>query len=94
MGQVKFGTKQLNNPTPHNVSMLFDFMAGALGIIGGFVTTAAFISHDVSDVISSVISALLIPLLLLAKRFFGVTTPPEDVPVDQVSEMETKPKDP
>lgn len=93
MGEIKFGSRQLKNPTPHNVSMLFDFMAGALGIIGGFVTTAAFISHNVSDVVSSVISALLIPLLLLGKRFFGVTTAPEAVPSEQVTEMETTPKD-
>ncbi len=90
---IKFGSHQLKNPTPHNVSMLFDFLAGALGIIGGFITTAAFISHSVSDVLSSVISALLIPLLLLGKRFFGVTSAPEEIPSSQVTEMDTKPKD-
>ncbi len=92
MGQIKFGSRQLKNPTPHNVSMLLDFIAGVLGIISGYVTTAAFISRDVSDVISSVISALLIPLILLAKRFFGVTEAPDEVSVDKVSEMETKEK--
>lgn len=90
MGQIKFGSKQLKNPTPHNVSMLFDFLAGACGIIAGFVTTAAFIGHTVSDVISSVLTALVIPLLLLAKRFFGVPQQDEQIPVENVNEVETK----
>ncbi len=90
MPSVKFGSQQLRNPTPHHISMLFDFLAGACGIISGFVTTAAFISHNVSDVVSSILTALVIPMLLLSKRFFGVETPAGPIPKEDVIEMDTK----
>ncbi len=90
MAQIKFGTQQLKNPTPHNVSMLFDFLAGVCGIVAAFVTTASFIPHNVSDPISSIMTALFIPLLLLAKRFFGVSPHKDEIPAENVNEMETK----
>ena len=93
MPQIKFGTEQLGNPTPHRVSMLFDFLAGACGIIAGFLATAAFIPNSVSNVLSSVITALIIPLLLLAKRFFGVEKEDKNVHIDNVVEMDTPKKD-
>jgi len=90
---IKFGSKQLNNPTPHNVSMLFDFLAIICGIVGGFLTTASFIPHSVSDPLSTTITALLIPILLAAKRFFGVEVDTRKVLTENVTEIETNPKD-
>lgn len=87
MATTKFGIRQTSNPTPQRIALLFDLLASACGIISGFVTTAAFVSHTVSDIISSILTALVIPLLLLFKRFFGVqvdegtTVPIEDVKV-------------
>ena len=43
--------------------------------------------------ISSILTAVVIPLLLLGKRFFGVETSGEDVPKDDVIEMDTKKED-
>lgn len=69
---VKFGRKQLGRPIPESVSAIADFIAGFLGIISGFLTTAEFIPHKVSDIASPIITALFIPMALYIKRFFGV----------------------
>lgn len=68
---MKFGLGQTGNPTPQRIAILFDVLASICGIVAGFVTTSAFISHNVSDIISSVLTALIIPILMVLKRFFG-----------------------
>lgn len=87
-----FGIKQVNHPTPQRIALLFDLLASAAGIISGFVTSAAFISHNVSDILSSILTALIIPLLLLFKRFFGADIPAKEteVPLSQVTEIKEK----
>ena len=42
-----------------------------------------------SKILPSILTALVIPLLLLGKRFFGVETTGADVPKDDVIEMDT-----
>lgn len=69
---IKFGRKQLGQPVPQSVGAIADFVAGFLGIVSGFMTTAAFVPHKVSDIVSPIITALFIPLALYVKRFFGV----------------------
>lgn len=93
MGQVKFGSKQLRNPTPHKIGILMDFLSGVLSVVSAFFTTASFIDHDVSDIVTGIVSGLLIPILLLAKRFFGVPQTEDEVPVEDVTEVETKSKE-
>jgi hypothetical protein len=87
---MPFGLRQTNKPTPQRIALLFDLLAAACGIISGFVTTAAFISHGVSDVVSSLLTALVIPLLLLFKRFFSVDVDisKTTVPIADVKVME------
>lgn len=87
---MAFGIRETNKPTPQRIALLFDLLAAACGIVSGFVTTAAFISHTVSDVISSLLTALIIPLLLLFKRFFSVDVDDskKTVPISDVKVME------
>lgn len=88
MGEIKFGPKQVNNPTPQKVSLIIDFSVGALSIMCAFFTSASYVSHMFSDIFGSVSTGLLIPLALLAKRFFGNGSGTKaDVPRDQVSEI-------
>lgn len=93
MPATKFGLAQMKHPTPNRMAILFDLLASACGIISGFITSAAFISHSVSDVISSILTALIIPLLLLFKRFFGVEIEKTvtEIPIENVAVMEDKP---
>jgi hypothetical protein len=69
--RMKFGFDQRNKPTPAKINLWVDFIVGICGVLAGFTTNAHFISHSVADVSGSVITALIIPVLLLFKRFFG-----------------------
>lgn len=89
MGQVKFGRKQLGNPVPQSVGLIADFIAGFCGIVAGFMTTAAFVPHSVSDIVSPILTALLIPTALYVKRFFGTSLPPDE-PIDPKDVAEIK----
>jgi hypothetical protein len=90
----KFGTKQVGKPTPAGIATLLDFFAGLCGIVAGFLTTANFIPHNWSDPISTVLTALFIPVLLYMKKFFAIQI--DDVMVDakdvtEMKEPDTKP---
>jgi hypothetical protein len=88
MAIVKFGAKQLGKPTPQRVSVLADFLAGFCGILSGFITTAEFVPHKVSDIASPILTALFIPMALYVKRFFGTQLPANsEVKVSDVSEV-------
>lgn len=89
----KIGYDQRKKPTPGKVNDLFDFLAAVFGIIASFTTTAAFISHSVSDIISPVLTGLCIPILLAAKRFVGSDVKATDVPVGDVQVIEEEKKD-
>ncbi|HYD90361.1 MAG TPA: hypothetical protein VEA37_02615 [Flavobacterium sp.] len=83
--ETKFGPKQINNPTPNWISNFIDFIVGVLGVVSAFLTTAAFIPQNVSDITSSIISGLATPILLYIKRYFGVTTGSTIVHIDDVT---------
>lgn len=87
---MPFGIKQLSNPTPHKVGLLCDFLAAIFGIIAAYLTSASFVSHSVSDVLSSILTGLMIPIILVVKRFFGVEIDTKRIDTDQVTEVETK----
>lgn len=89
----KIGYDQRKKPTPGKVNDLFDFLATVLGIIASFVTTAGFISHTVSDIISPVLTGLFIPILLAGKRFIGADTTKKNIPVGDVQVLEEEIKE-
>ncbi len=68
---MKFGLGQTRKPTPARMNLLFDLLVGVCGVITGFISSASFISYELSDILTPIITALIIPLLLLFKRFFG-----------------------
>lgn len=90
----KFGVKQVGRPVPTGIATLLDFFAGLCGIVAGFLTTAKFIPHNWSDPISTVLTALFIPVLLYMKKYFGTQIDTLMVDAKDVTEMkdpETKP---
>ena len=82
---MKIGIDQFRRPTPNRINILFDFFVGFCGIVAGFCTGSTFISHKLGDIISSILSTLLIPILLLAKRCFGSEVTAHKVPIEYVA---------
>ncbi len=87
---MPFGPKQFNNPTPRSKSIMMDFFVGLSGIVSGFITSASFIPHGLSDPLSSIISSLVIPTLLLMKRMFGEEIDKAKFDIDDVTEIKDK----
>lgn len=84
---TKFNFQQFNKPTPHKISVLIDFLVGFISILNAWMTTASFISHHISDIVGSIVTGLLIPLALLAKRMFGTDVDVSKVAIEEVSEI-------
>lgn len=87
---MAFGPKQINNPTPRSKSILMDFLVGFCSVLSGFLTGASFIPHTWSDPLSTTLSTLIVPTLLLAKRMFGEEINRTSVNIDQVTEIKDK----
>lgn len=92
MGQVKFGTKQLKNPTPANHARVIDITSAVAGGLISWMTTATYIPNNVSNIISSLLG-LIIVMSQILKPFFGVQMRQDEVPVEDVVEVEVKPSD-
>lgn len=91
MAQIKFGTSQLSNPTPSKVSMGINIFIAVGGVIIGWIGTADFITSYNAKVTQSIIG-LAVSLAVVLKPFFGVETSLKNVPIDDVKEMESTPK--
>ena len=89
MAEIKFGRSQLKNPTPAiwaKPVQVFTVLGGvALGWLG---STTMFGIHTTSNIQS--VLGLLIGMANGLLPFLGVSTSGEDVPVEKVTEMETK----
>jgi hypothetical protein len=88
--KIKFGPSQTGKPVPQWVGQVCDFLAGLCGILSGFLTVAEFIPQQFSNIASPVLTALLIPLLLYVKRWFGVEVNTRYMETDQVSEIKNE----
>lgn len=80
MAEVKFGTKQLKNPTPLSRSKPIDIFSGIAGVVIGWLGTAPYIPSHVTNVLVSVLG-LLISVAQVLKPFWGV-------PAEEVTEEE------
>jgi len=89
MAEIKFGRKQLGNPSPANISSIIAIFTVVASIVATWVGTANFIPAKPSTIIQSVLT-LLIGIANGIKPFFGVETNQQKVDVDDVTEMETK----
>jgi hypothetical protein len=88
---IKFNRSQLKNPTPASVSFKINIGIALFSAVGGWIGTASFISASLSTILQSVLS-LLVLICVAIKPFFGVDPIPENVPSEDVKEIEDIPK--
>lgn len=83
---IKFGAKQLKNPTPANWSNAINVLSVILGVIIAWLGTANFIPANTSSIIQS-ICGLFLAIVNGLKPFLGVETTQSDVPISEVTAM-------
>ena len=89
MAQVKFGTKQLGNPTPSRIGSIVKVFTVIGSIVLAWVGTAGFIPLETSGIIQSILG-LLIGIANGILPFFGVQTRQDEVPIEDVKELDEK----
>lgn len=89
MAQVKFGTSQLKNPTPSKWSVGIQIFTVVAAAVLAWLGTASFIHPGTASIIQSVLG-LLITIANGLKPFLGVETNQENIPIENVGEMDTK----
>lgn len=82
---MPFGPKQRGKPTPQWASDLMDLIIRILGIISGFIVVVDFIPSKVSNILSPVLTALLIPLAFELKKWFSSQTTKKKVDIKDVT---------
>lgn len=90
--KTRFGLNQRNNPTPKKVEARLEFAVKALGVVAGYLVIADWVPAQVSNILSPIISSLLMPLLLEAKKLWGVEIDKRYVPTDQVEVIDEEAK--
>lgn len=88
MATIGFGTGQLSNPTPSNLARGLDITTGVSAALITWIGTAAFIPPVLSTILQSILG-LVCTLAMVIKPFFGVVTIKKDVPISDVTSMET-----
>lgn len=91
MTQVKFGASQLKNPTPTKWSNAIQVFTVVGAIVLAWVGTATFIPLGTASVLQSILG-LLIGICNGLKPFLGIETNEQNVPIEQVGEMNTDEK--
>lgn len=91
MGEIKFGRKQINNPTPASINFWLKVVNLVCGASVGWLATSGrsiFHPHTL-DIINGIVGLLLIITNVLAPMF-GVQVQTKDVPVEDVTVIENK----
>jgi Mg2+/citrate symporter len=86
MASIKFGAKQINNPTPRGVILAVRIFTIAAGIFLGWMQTTTFIDKSAQAVISSVLG-LALALVNGIAPLFGVDTTQTVIPKKDVAAM-------
>lgn len=91
MAEVKFGRRQLTNPTPKGIAFKFNVAIAIATAVSGWVSTTPYIPSQPSSLITSLLS-LAVLILMSLKPFYGVETTEKEVPIEDVGQMETEHK--
>lgn len=88
----KFGRRQTGNPIPASFAFWVRVYSAIMVAFMAWMPTAHFISHNFQDVSTSIIG-LTVTIANIILPFFGVQVEEEDVPTEDVKEIEltTKP---
>ncbi len=92
MANITFGKRSLGRPTPTSTSMAIDVISAGCGVIITWLTTAAYIPSNVSNIIASILG-LIILLSQVVKPLFGVRTSATDIPIEDVGAMDANKPD-
>lgn len=84
---MRFGRKQLSNPTPASINFWIRVYTVVAGVFMGWMQTAVFIGPKTQALMSSILG-LTIALGNGVAPFFGVKQDREDIPVDKVTAAE------
>ena len=87
MAEVKFGRKQIGNPTPKGVAFKLNVIMAISTAIAGWINTVDFIPARPSSITAAFLS-LIVLICMALKPFYGVETNEKEVPIEEVSEME------
>jgi len=90
MKKIKFGRKQLDNPTPRGVAFNLNIVMAICTAASSWLSSTPYIPAKPSTIASSILG-LVVLLCMAIKPFYGVETTEKTVPVKDVSEMEVKP---
>lgn len=88
MADVKFGTKQLNNPTPSNINLWVRVFTVAAGVFMGWMATASVMGPNTKDILNSILG-LLIGLVNGVAPLFGIDITSKSVPAEKVTAIDT-----
>jgi len=89
MATVKFGGKQLKNPTPSRLGNAVKVFTVVGSIVLAWIGTANFIPANTSTILQSVLG-LLIGISNGLMPFFGVQTQQTETPIEDVASMDEK----
>jgi uncharacterized membrane protein len=88
MADIKFGTKQLNHPTPANINLWVRVFTVAAGVFMGWMATANIMGPNTKDILNSILG-LLIGLVNGIAPLFGIDITSKEVPIEQVKAIDT-----
>jgi hypothetical protein len=88
MAKIKFGTSQVNNPTPSKINLWVRVFTVASGVFMGWMSTNNLIHPVTQSYISSVLG-LGIGLCNGVAPLFGVQVNSDTVPKDDVKSMDS-----
>lgn len=91
MAEVKFGRKQLNNPTPKGVAFRINIIMAICTAVSGWISSVGFIPAKPSTITSGLLS-LVVLICMAIKPYYGIETTEKEVPIQDVGEMEEKPE--
>jgi hypothetical protein len=94
MAEIKFGTSQINNPTPSRINLIVRIFNVISGVFMGWMMTTpnGMIGTKTQAYISSILG-LAIALVNGLAPLFGIELDRKTVPADQVTAMDEKKTD-
>lgn len=91
MAEIKFGIKSLNKPIPAKTTRNLGIAAFVLSTMSSYMASASYIPANLSSALQGFTSFAATVCLGLIP-FFGVDTKQKDVPIEDVTSMETDKK--
>jgi hypothetical protein len=85
---MAFGRKSFFKPTPAGIMFWSDVYMAMAGQFIGWIKTTDLVSHRFGDVSSEILGQTLM-YVIIGRKFFGVDTNKKNIPVDQVSVIDT-----